>query len=294
MNKMRSMLFCPASEPKLYLNAPVFGPDCILFDLEDAVAFSEKDGARDLLCKAVKALDFGKSEVFVRINSLNTPFGEEDVRGVVKAGVRNIRLPMCESKQDVEELDHLLTEVEQEEGLEAGAVRIQCSIETVRGVLNARESVSASSRVISLSFGAEDYTNSLGINRTRSGRELAYARAYLPVVAAERGISAVDTVWTDLNDEAGLIEETKNAKELGFTGKSCIHPAQIKTVHQIFSPTQDEIDHAKKVMAAVEEAKRAGKGVFTVDGKMIDSPVISKALKILAQADGGGDWNALY
>lgn len=294
MNKMRSMLFCPASEPKLYINAPVFHPDCILLDLEDSVAYSEKDGARDLLCKAMKALDFGESKVFVRINSLHTPFGEEDVRAVVKAGARNIRLPMCESKEDVEGIDRLLAEVEKEEGLEEGAVKIQCSVETARGVMNARESAAASSRVISLSFGAEDYTNSMGISRTKSGRELAYARSYLPVAAAERGITAIDTVWTDLNDEDGFIEETKNAKELGFSGKSCIHPGQIKTVHKIFSPAQEEIDQAKKIIAAVAEAKRAGKGVFTVEGKMIDSPVIGKALRILSQAGMGGDEDALY
>ncbi len=294
MNRMRSMLFCPASEPKLYINAPAFHADCILFDLEDAVAFSEKDGARDLLCKAVKALDFGESEIFARINSLRTPFGEEDVRAVVKAGVRNIRLPMCESKEDVEGLDRLLAETEKAEGLEEGSVKIQCSIETARGVLNARETVAASSRVISLSFGAEDYTNSMGISRTKSGLELAYARSCLPVVAADRGITAIDTVWTDLADEEGFIEETKHARGLGFSGKSCIHPGQIKTVHKIFSPSQEEIGHARKVMAAVSEAKQAGKGVFTVDGKMIDRPVISKAMRILSQAGEGGGWDALY
>lgn len=293
MNRMRSMLFCPASEPKLYINAPVFHPDCILFDLEDGVAYSEKDGARDLLCKAMKALDFGESKVFVRINSLHTPFGEEDVRAIVKAGVRNIRLSMCESKEDVEGIDQLLEEVEKAEGLEAGAVKIQCSIETARGVLNARESVAASVRVISLSFGAEDYTNSMGISRTRTGLELSYARSYLPVVAAERGITAIDTAWVDLEDEEGFAEEVKYAKTLGFSGKSCVHPSQIKTVHKIFSPTREEIEHARKVMAAVEEAKQAGLGVFTVGGKMIDGPVISKALRILSQTDGGGAENAL-
>ncbi len=294
MIRMRTMLFCPANEPKLYLNAPVYQPDCILFDLEDAVAYREKDSARDLLCKAIKTLKFGESTVFVRVNSLHTPFGEADVRATVKAGIRNIRLAMCESREDVWGLDQLLTELEKEEGLAEGAVKVQCSIETVKGVLNARESVAASNRVISLSFGAEDYTNSMGTNRTKSGIELSYARTYLPVIAAERGITAIDTVWTDLGDEQGFIDEAKQAKMLGFSGKSCIHPSQIRPVQRIFAPTAEEINHAAKIMKAVGEAEKAGTGVFTVDGKMIDGPVICKARRILFQADEGGETNAVY
>ena len=195
MNRMRTMLFCPASQPKMFLNAPVFHPDAILFDLEDAVAFAEKDSARDLLCSAMEQLDFGKSLVFVRINALKTPFGEADVRAVVPAGVRNLRLAMCESPEDVQRLAQLLDEVEEEHQIPHGSVKIQCSIETAKGVLNARETVKANPRVISLSFGAEDYTRSMGISRSKSAQELQFARMYLPVVAAEAGISAIDTVW---------------------------------------------------------------------------------------------------
>ena len=179
------MLFCPASQPKIFLNAPVFQPDAILFDLEDAVAYAEKDSARDLLCEAVGQLDFGACRVFVRINSLHTPFGEEDVRAVVPAGIRYLRLAMCETAADVRELDGLLAAVEAEHQLPVGSVKVQCSIETARGVLNAREIVAASPRVISLSFGAEDYTRSMGTSRSKSAQELQFARTYLPVVAAE-------------------------------------------------------------------------------------------------------------
>lgn len=283
MNRMRTMLFCPASQPKMFLNAPVFHPDAILFDLEDAVAFAEKDSARDLLCAAMEQLDFGKSQVFVRINALRTPFGEADVRAVVPAGVRNLRLAMCEAPEDVQALDALLTEVEREHGIEAGSVKIQCSIETAKGVLNARETVKASPRVVSLSFGAEDYTRSLGTNRSKSALELTYARSYLPVVAAEAGISAIDTVWSALDDEAGFEAEVQTAKALGFSGKSCIHPSQLAVVHHIYTPDAVEVDHARRVVEAMREAERNGVGVFTVDGKMVDAPVVAKARRVLLQ-----------
>ena len=283
MNRMRTMLFCPASQPKMFLNAPVFHPDAILFDLEDAVAFAEKDSARDLLCSAMEQLDFGKSLVFVRINALKTPFGEADVRAVVPAGVRNLRLAMCESPEDVQRLAQLLDEVEEEHQIPHGSVKIQCSIETAKGVLNARETVKANPRVISLSFGAEDYTRSRGISRSKSAQELQFARMYLPVVAAEAGISAIDTVWSDLEDEAGFEAEVNNAKALGFSGKSCIHPSQLAVVHRIYTPSEAEVVHARRVIEAMRAAEQAGVGVFTVDGKMVDAPVVAKAQRVLLQ-----------
>ena len=284
MYKMRTMLFCPANKPKVYLNAPVFQPDCILFDLEDAVAMSEKDAGRDLLCKAIETLDFGDSMVFARVNGTGTPFFEEDVKAIVPSGIRYIRLAMCDSADAVITIDQLLTEVEQENGIEKGSVKIQCSIETAKVVLNARESVAASDRVISLSFGAEDYTNSMGTVRTREGNELSYARTYLPVVAAEAGITAVDTVWSNFKDMEGFEEEVKWAKTLGFTGKSCIHPSQIKPAHRLFNPSEEEIEHAQRVIDAEREATAAGIGVFTVDNKMVDYPIINKARRILIQS----------
>lgn len=284
MSRMRTMLFCPASQPKMFINAPVFRPDAILFDLEDAVAFTEKDSARDLLCEAVRQLSFGDCLVFARINSLRTPFGEADVRAIVPAGIRYLRLAMCESKEDVERLDDLLCQVEREQGIPEGSVKVQCSIETAKGVLNARESIKASSRVISLSFGAEDYTRSMGTNRSKSARELSFARTYLPVVAAEAGISAIDTVFSDLEDMEGFAREVQDARSLGFSGKSCIHPSQIPVVHRLYTPDAEEVAHARRVVEAMRQAESAGVGVFAVDGKMVDEPVVCRARHILRQA----------
>ena len=205
MDRMRTMLFCPASQPKMFLNAPVFHPDAILFDLEDAVAYAEKDSARDLLCEAMAQLDFGTCRVFVRINSLHTPFGEEDVRAVVPAGIRYLRLAMCETAADVQELDGLLDAVEAECQIPSHSVKVQCSIETARG--GAERPGDCGCQFpghLSLSFGAEDYTRSMGTSRSKSAQELQFARTYLPVVAAEAGISAIDTVWSALDDQGGV------------------------------------------------------------------------------------------
>lgn len=285
MSKLRrTMLFCPASEPKMFYNTPVYHPDCIIFDLEDAVAYAEKDSARDLLCEAVKTLDFKDIEIFVRINPLYTAFGETDVREVVKAGVRNIRLPMCETAEDVKKLEALLAEVEKENNIDVGAVKIQCAIETPKGVLNALAIATASPRVVAISFGAEDYTRTLGVDRTKTAKELTYARSYIVLAASVANVDAIDTVWADVSDIEGFRAEVQEAKILGFSGKSCVHPAQVKEVHKIFTPSQEEVEKSLRIIRAAKEAEEKGIGVIAVDGKMVDVPVIQKAERIISLA----------
>ena len=282
---MRSMLFCPADRPKNYVNAPVFGADCIIFDLEDAVSAEQKDCARDLLCEAARTLPPCESAIYVRINSLHTVYGEKDVRAIVPAGIRNVRLAMCQERADVTELAQLLSEVEKQYGIDDGSVKIQCSIETPKGVLNAREIAAASRRVTSLSFGAEDYTRVLGGARTKEAGELEYARRYLPVAAAEAGIPSIDTVWPWAGDMEGFRKEAESAKSYGFAGKSCIHPLQIKTLHRVFQPSEEELREAEAIVKAMDSPGEAG--VIAVNGKMIDEPVLVKARKILLQAGMG-------
>ena len=286
MKKLRrSMLFCPANEPKMYIDAPIYKPDCIIFDLEDSILYSEKDSARDLLCEAIKTLDFDDIEIYARINQLTTEFGECDVRETVKAGIRNIRLPMCEDKQDVERLDALLSSIEKDMGIENGTIKIQCAIETPKGVLNAFEIAKSSKRVTSISFGAEDYTNSLGTDRTKNSIQFVYARSYIPLVASTVGIDSIDTVWSDVKDTEGFIKETQEAKFLGFSGKSCIHPTQVMEVRKIYSPSPLEIEKAEKIVKAAVDAEKEQRGVVLVDGKMIDAPIIKKAERILELAE---------
>lgn len=284
----RTMLFCPANDPKMLFTSPIYGSDCIIFDLEDAVAYSEKDAARDLLCEALRTVDYGKTEVFARINALYTEFGRADVEALVEAGVKNIRLPMCETKENILELHDLLNELEEKFNVEKGSIKIQGAIETPKGVMNAYEIATACDRVVAISFGAEDFTRSLGIDREKCGKGLFYARSQIALAASAAGVSSIDTVYANLDDMEGFIEETKEAKELGFSGKSCIHPLQVKTVHKIYTPNMVEVEKSMRIINAAKEAEEKGIGVITVDGKMVDYPVVGKAERIVSLAKGAG------
>lgn len=282
----RSMMFCPANNNKMLTTAHMKHPDCIIFDLEDSIFYSEKENARRMLCEALEKTNYGDCEIFARINALNTPFGEKDVQELVKSGIKNIRLPMCESKKNIKELEDMLVYYEKEYGRVAGEVKIQGAIETPRGVLNALEIAEASIRMVSISFGAEDYTNCLGINRLKTAMEFLYARSHIVLCANVAGIDSIDTVYSDIEDMDGFAREATEAKDLGFSGKSCIHPLQVIKVHEIYAPTSKEIENSLKIIDAAYEAEKKGIGVITVDGKMIDKPVIEKAEKIVRLSKG--------
>ncbi len=277
----RTMLFCPATNPKMFLNSPFLGADSIIFDLEDAVRYSDKDAARELLAYALKSLDFGEVQICGRINALTTEFGEDDVRSLVPAGLRYMRLPTCETKEHIQQLDDLLTEVEKEHGIEVGSCKIQCSIESPIGVHNLEEIITASPRVVSMSFGSEDYTRLLGVDRTKDATELFYARSKMANLSKVYGIEAIDTSWAMFDDMEGFKNEAKVGKQLGFSGKTCIHPSQVDIVHEIFTPTMEDIEWS---LVVIEEMKKAGiekGGVIQINGKMIDIPVIEKAQRIV-------------
>ena len=183
------------------------------------------------------------------------PFGELDVRALVPAGLRRMRLPMCEKPEHIIELDALLTEIEKEHGIELGSVKIQASLETPKGVMNAYEIAKSSPRIISISFGAEDFTRTLGTDRTKAATELFFARSQVALAASVVGIDAVDTVWSDIQDEEGFINEIKSAQNLGFAGKSCIHPGQIALVHKVFTPSMDEVNKSLEIVEAAMKAR---------------------------------------
>ena len=284
VKRNRSMLFCPANNTKFLESAHTRGSDSIIFDLEDAIAIDEKDEARRMLCESLQTVDRGDCQVFARINGLDTPFGIDDVKALVKAGIKNIRLPMCESKEDIIRCSNLLKEEEEKNNIPVGTVKIQCSIETPKGVLNAIEIAGRDERVISISFGTEDYTNSLGTDRTDDLQQFLYAKSHLALAASMAGVYAIDTVYSNFRNTEHFEIETKQAKLLGFAGKSCIHPAQIEIANKIFAPTDEEIEEAKLVISTAKEAEEKGLGVVSLNGKMIDKPIIEKAEKILIAA----------
>jgi len=272
----RSRLYIPGNNPSIMQNIAVFGADTVILDLEDAVAPPEKDAARILVKYALENVDFGRTERGVRINPLNTPFGKKDLDMVLSSDVELIFLPKTESAEDVKELCSLIGDRE---------ICISPIIETAKGVLNAYEIASADPRVAMLCFGAEDFTRDIGAERTREGKELFWARSMIVMGAKAAGIQASDTVFSDINDMDGLIQETRFAKSLGFDGKGLIHPSQIEPVHKVFSPTQEEIEYARKVVDALREAEEKGLGVIALGRKMIDRPVAERAKRILKIAE---------
>ncbi|MCK4570323.1 CoA ester lyase, partial [Candidatus Bipolaricaulota bacterium] len=221
-------------------------------------------------------------EVWVRINGLDSG-GENDVQEVLQGRPHGLCLPKAESAGDVTRLAKLLDEVESDCGIEPGFTKIMTIIETARGVLHCEEIAAADPRIVMLAFGAEDYTRDVGSLRT--SRALSFARSMIVAAAAAAGIQASDTVYADLKNSEGLAEETALARELGFDGKGAINPRQLALIHQAFSPTDDELAYAYRVVEAAEEAERAGSGAVALDGKMIDRPVLERAKRTLKYAE---------
>ncbi|MGL4676128.1 MAG: HpcH/HpaI aldolase/citrate lyase family protein [Brevinema sp.] len=283
----RSWLFCPANNPKLLYSSVNFSPDAIIFDLEDAVPVDEKEDARDLLVEALRTVDYKDILVLARVNPLYTPFGIKDIQMLVPAGLRYIRFPMCDSIDQVKELDQLLTEIEKEYRIPIGSVKIAVALETPKGVYNAL-SIAQEERVFALSLGAEDFTRTLGATRTTEGKELDYARAKIVLEANIAGVLAVDTVWSMLNDSEGFKKEVLHIKNMGFSGKACIHPSQIEEVHKIYTPSTEELENSLRILEAAKHHGIENGGVIKLDGKMIDIPLIDKADRIVKLARAAG------
>lgn len=281
----RSMLFLPGNSPKMLLNGETMDADSLIFDLEDAVVPEEKDAARTLVRNVLKALDFSGHEIIVRINDLSTPFWQEDLRQMIPAKPDIILPTKVGCAEDIRILDSFMTEVEQENGLKPGKIRLMPLLETALGIENAFEIAQASKRVCALYLGAEDLSASLHCKRTKEGAEILYSRCRLLCAARAVGIEAYDTPFTDVEDIEGLEKDTLLAKKLGFTGKAVISPRHIAAVNRVFSPTEAEIDHANAVLAAYEEGKKAGKGAISLNGKMIDAPVVARACQLLEAAE---------
>ena len=294
MKLRRSLLYVPGNMPGMLQNIPVFEADGVLIDLEDAVPLAEKDSARLLTRNFLRSLKDRNKEMFVRINPLDTPYGADDLREVLPALPDGIRLPKADHPELVEKLDTMLTEQEERLNLPLGHFKIIPSIESARGVLNCVETAQASSRIVALAFGAEDYTASMEIDRTKSGEELFSARTRVVWAAKSAGVQAIDSIFSDVNDMEALRAETLLIKRLGFTGKSLVNPRQIEVVHDVFRPTAEEIQHALEVMEAIKRAREMGTGVISLKGKMVDAPVVTRAARTLRSAIAFGMLEEAY
>lgn len=287
MKLRRSMLFVPGSNAAMISNSFIYQPDAIMFDLEDAVALKEKDSARMLVAHALQHPLYQAMETVVRVNPLDSEFGLADLNAVVRAGVDVVRMPKTDTAQDVIEMDKAITKIEQDCGREVGSTKLLAAIESPLGITQANQIAFASKRLIGIALGAEDYVRNLKTERSPEGIELLFARCSILQAARAAGIQAFDTVYSNANNEEGFLQEARLIKQLGFDGKSLINPRQIELIHNLFAPTQKEVDQALKIINAAQVAEEQGLGVVSLNGKMIDAPIIERARLVLERSKSG-------
>jgi len=278
----KTLLFMPGNNPGMLQSSDILGADGLIIDLEDAVAINEKDAARILVCEYLNTFET-KSDVFVRINPLDTPFFYKDLEAIKDLDITGIVLPKA-SIESMEELDKFLTDNKLD-------FKVIGLIETSMGLELSLQILSKSKKVIGVLLGAEDLTLDLGAKRTKESEEIAYARARIIAVSKALQIEAIDTPFTDTDDYEGLEKDSLYAKDLGMTGKALISPRHVDIVNNIFAPSEKEINYALRVVEGVKLANEKGLGAFSLDGKMIDAPIIKRALNLLKMS---GDYKEEY
>jgi citrate lyase subunit beta/citryl-CoA lyase len=281
----RSRLYVPGSEPKYFVNAALHGADAIILDLEDSVHASEKDAARLLVRNALRAVDFLQCERMVRINQL--PLGLEDLDEIVPESPDLILIPKVESPSQIVEATARMAQVKADYGV-TRPIWLMPILESALGIENAFTIARASDRIVALTIGLEDYTADLGVVKTATGAESLYARQRVVNAAHAAGVQAIDSVFGDVGDMDGLRTWALNSRALGFEGMGCVHPLQIAVIHESFAPTMTEIQRARKIVAAYHEAQQKGLGVVSLGSKMIDPPVVQRALKLMVRAQAMG------
>ena len=271
----RSRLYLPGNQAKLMLNAGIHKPDAVILDLEDSVTPSEKDAARLIVRNALRTLDFFGAERMVRINQ--GKLGLKDLEAIVPHNVHLILVPKVENAKQLKAVDDKIQNIRKDCGRKE-PVYLMPILESAKGILNSLEIAKASKNNVAIAIGLEDYTADIGVQRTNQGRESLFARSQVVNAARSAGIQAIDTVFSDVGDDEGLRLSVQEAKELGFDGKGCIHPRQIRPIHEEFAPTISEIEKAKKIVLAFDVAQAKGLGVVSLGSKMIDPPVVKRAL----------------
>ncbi len=282
--RLRSLLFTPADSPRKMAKGATLPADAIIADLEDAVAPSRKQEARVLLVESLRKLPKGPALRCIRINPVGSPFWPDDLLETFAAEPCCYVVPKVESAAELHLVSQQLTGLEREAGLPVETVRLLAIVETAAGIMNLREIAGAGGRLTALALGAEDFAVDTGAQRTPAGWEILYARSALVTAAAAFGLQAIDTVYTDLADDAGLAEECTAMRKMGFRGKLAIHPRQVDVINAAFTPGRAEVEAARRLIAVFEAHARAGQGVCVLDGKMVDLPIYRAAQDLLARA----------
>jgi citrate lyase subunit beta / citryl-CoA lyase len=281
---LRSLLFVPANRERFLAKLDSLRPDAVILDLEDSVPPAEKAPARAGLAELLRSDRLADQRLFVRINDFRTGLTAADIAAVVSTRLAGIFLPKVEHVAEIREANHLLAQAEARFGLEIGATRLIPIVETVRGIVRVAELADGGPRILALNFGYDDFTSDLGVRRTRDGLETLYPRAQLAIAARAVDVLALDGPLADLSDPSALAEECRVSRQLGFTGKQCIHPDQIEIVNRAFTPSAEELARARAEIAAWEAAAAQGFGSARLGNAMIDTPVVQRARRLLERA----------
>jgi citrate lyase subunit beta-like protein len=288
MHSRRALLYMPGDERRKIEKAATLGVDCICMDMEDGVAVTRKAEARAVIAQAMKDLDFGKSERCIRINSLGSNLEKFDLVAALATNPDSIVVPKIETAEQVKWVSEHIERYELSGNITVGGIRLLIGVETAKGILNLRGIAAADKRLEAIIFGAEDYAASVGATRTKEATEVLYARSTVVAVCAANDLQAIDMVYIDFRDIEGLRIEARQGAGLGFSGKQIIHPDQVAPVQEAFTPSDEAIAYAQRVVETFVSSQKEGKGAYALDGKMIDMPLLKNAQKVLDRAKAAG------
>ncbi len=287
MHSRRALLYMPGDNWKMITKSITLGVDSVCMDMEDGTAINKKAEARAMIAKALQELDFGKTEKLARINSVGSGWEKDDIEAVLPHHPDGIVIPKVESFDHVEWASQIIEESELKYGWPVNSVRVLIGVETARGILNLKE-IAAHPRLDGIIFGGEDFAASIGAIRTKDATELLYARQAVVVACAANDLQAIDIVTIDYNDIEALRVESEFGARLGYSGKQIIHPAQVEPVQTAFTPNDEAIAHARRIIETFEASQKEGRGAYSLDGKMIDMPLLKNAQKVLERARAAG------
>jgi len=288
MHSRRALLYMPGDDRRKIEKATTLGVDSVCTDLEDGTALNKKAEARAVIAKAIRELDFGASERCIRINSIGSGFETEDLSAALEARPDTIVVPKVESPEHVNWVSSRIESYELAHGMPLGGIRLLIGVETAKGIMNLKEIASADQRLEAIIFGGEDFAASIGAVRTREAIELLYAREAVVTVCAANDLQAIDIVMIEFKDTESLRAEAEFGARLGFSGKQIIHPNQVAAVQDAFTPSDEAIAHAKRIVETFEASQKEGKGAYALDGKMIDMPLLKNAQRVLERAKAAG------
>ena len=288
MHSRRALLYMPGDDRRKIEKATTLGVDCICMDMEDGVAVTRKAEARAVIAQAMKELDFGKSERCIRINSIGSGIEKYDLAAALATNPDSIIVPKIETPEQMAWVSEHIETYELSSNINIGSIRLLIGVETAKGILNLKEIAEAAKRLEAIIFGAEDYAASVGATRTKEATEVFYARSAVVTACAANDLQAIDMVYIDFRDMEGLRIEAEQGARLGFSGKQIIHPNQVVPVQEAFTPSDEAIAYAQRVVQTFMTSQKEGKGAYALDGKMIDMPLLKNAQKVLDRAKAAG------